>query len=118
MGDFNFDTCKKADATVCDYVILIKQPHYVNEITVKTYSSELSNKDNSCLDHIWHNRDKIRINHILKPPLSDHYPTSLVFDMKMSKTTKVIQFRDFSIGKFNLFKSKVQQEFSRFTPEN
>lgn len=117
LGDFNINLRGRLSPSVSRYENLLRQFNYVNEINLLTYHSPITKTDKSCLDHIWHNLNLNRRSFILRPPLSDHYPTCLVFTRDTDDVPKTLRFRDFSENKKNSFKSKLFEEFASFHPE-
>ena len=59
------------------------------------------------IDHIWHNLEQSRRGYIIKPNLSDHYPTCLVYDKTVDAKQLSIRFRNCSARNVEMFEANI-----------
>ena len=119
VGDININILNKDnDSSVQNYIDVLNQHYFSNEINKPTYISPVTNTDISCLDHILTNFSFNKKSFILKPNLSDHYPVCLIVDKTIDLKPISIRFRDFSRQNTDYFKENLASEFQFYCPPN
>ena len=116
VGDFNINTLDSNDANVQNYINTFYEYYYVNEISLPTYHSPVTNTDTTCLDHMWHNLSSQRSSFVIGPNLSDHYATSVIFDQRIRYNPEKIKYRDFSSQKMETYERELSAIFEQFDP--
>ena len=115
-GDFNLDVLDRDNTHVKNYIDLFNQHGFTNEINLPTYCSPITNSDTSSLDHVWQNFNISRKSFVIRPNLSDHYATGIIYSKIIKHGSKRLKFRDFSNNNVLKFQNSLQREFSSFSP--
>ena len=115
LGDFNINV-NKNEPNINLYKETLQSYNFVNMINIDTYESPVADRQDSCLDHLWHNLDYDCSSFVLQPSFSDHCAIIGVFDVKVINKDIKIQFRDFSIRNINNLNENIFNEFSHCSP--
>ena len=121
MGDFNLCTNEVyTNATIRDFVDLMKSYAFINCITKPTYVKHNDTEPSSLIDHIWHNVSANFHSYLIEPPMSDHLTCAVIFDnIKAPKNPlNNYSFRDYSMHCQSHFVDSIANEMNNFLFSN
>ena len=117
MGDLNLDVLSdERSRPLTDFINTMNSFGFINEVNLPTYVLPSNNRAVSCLDHLWHNLSIERKSFVVYPNIADHFLILVCFKLKIKNGFTITKFRDFSEDNCSEFRSKIDREFSNFSP--